>query len=68
MAHPTRRLRGDCKKVQERTPISGEIGSLATFSDPSGNVVGLFRADHRRAFVPNDVRMSSPGEPGASAA
>jgi len=30
------------KKVQDRTPISGEIGSWATFSDPSGNVVGLF--------------------------
>jgi hypothetical protein len=42
MAHPTRRLRGDCKKVQERTPISGEIGSLATFSDPSEIVLGLF--------------------------
>jgi hypothetical protein len=53
--------------VQERTWISGDVGSLATFNEPSGIVLGLFERD-RRAFVPNDVRMSSPGERGASAA
>ncbi len=30
------------RKVQDRTPISGDVGFWATFSDPSGNVVGLF--------------------------
>jgi predicted enzyme related to lactoylglutathione lyase len=30
------------RKVQDRTPISGDVGSWATFSDPSGNVMGLF--------------------------
>jgi predicted enzyme related to lactoylglutathione lyase len=28
--------------VRKRTPISEEIGSWASFSDPSGNIVGLF--------------------------
>jgi predicted enzyme related to lactoylglutathione lyase len=28
--------------VKGRTPIGEEIGSWASFSDPSGNVVGLF--------------------------
>ena len=30
------------RKVQDRTPITGDVGSWATFSDPSGNVIGLF--------------------------
>lgn len=34
--------------VQQRTPISGDVGSWASFSDPSGNVVGLFEQAARR--------------------
>jgi predicted enzyme related to lactoylglutathione lyase len=37
--------------VQDRTPISGDFGSWATFSDPSGNVVGLFEQSADSAAV-----------------